>query len=162
MNHSEYLAFTLNGEKIEINVHPSETLLDVIRKRLRLTGTKKGCGSGECGACTILLNGKPVNSCLILALNVSGASILTIEGLAQSGELHPLQKAFRDYGAFQCGFCTPGMVLGAKALLDEDPSPSEEKIKEALSGNLCRCTGYTSIVRAIQSLAGKREDEREG
>ena len=153
MNHSEYLAFTLNGEKIEVNVHPSETVLDVIRNRLRLTGTKKGCGSGECGACTILLNGKPVNSCLILALNVSGASILTIEGLAQSGELHPLQKAFRDYGAFQCGFCTPGILLSSKALLDMNPHPSKEDISLAISGNICRCTGYLKIIEAVQAVA---------
>ncbi len=145
----------VNGQEYRLYVDPHVTLLDVIRDEIGLKGTKRGCDLGECGACTVLIDGKPYNSCLILPVEVQGKEILTIEGLVEDGKLHPIQQAFIEQGAIQCGFCTPGMVLVAKALLDEDPSPSEEKIKEALSGNLCRCTGYTSIVRAIQSLIGK-------
>jgi carbon-monoxide dehydrogenase small subunit len=147
------LSFTLNGERVELNVKPDETLLDVIRKRLRLTGTKKGCGNGECGACTVLWEGRPVNSCLVLALNVEGSSITTVEGIAGASGLHPLQMAFRDYGALQCGFCTPGMVITAKAFLDRYPNPTREDIAKALSGNLCRSTGYIQIIQAIQAVA---------
>jgi carbon-monoxide dehydrogenase small subunit len=144
----------VNGQSYRLLVDPYVTLLDVIRDEIGLTGTKRGCDLGECGACTVLIDGKPYNSCLILPMDVQGKEILTIEGLVRDGRLHPIQQAFIEHGAIQCGFCTPGMVLVAKALLDEDPSPSEEKIKQALSGNLCRCTGYTSIVKAIRSLTG--------
>ena len=124
-------------------------MLDVIRYRLELTGTKKGCDTGQCGSCTVLLDGRPVNSCLILAIEARGKEILTIEGVAKNGQLHPLQEAFIQEGAVQCGYCTPGMLLSAKALLDENPNPTEEEVKEAIAGNLCRCTGYVKIVTAI-------------
>ncbi len=145
----------VNGETHEVSVKPNETLLDVIRYRLELTGTKKGCDTGQCGSCTVLLDGKPVNSCLILALEARGKEILTIEGLAKNGQLHPLQETFIQEGAVQCGYCTPGMLLSAKALLDENPNPTEEEIKEAIAGNLCRCTGYVKIVTAIMTGAVK-------
>ncbi|MCX5908617.1 MAG: (2Fe-2S)-binding protein [Deltaproteobacteria bacterium] len=127
--------------------------LDVIRKDLGLTGTKKGCGSGDCGSCTVILDGRAVNSCLILAVEVDGGEVLTIEGLRQGEKLHPLQEAFIQHGAIQCGFCSPGMILSAKALLDQCPNPTEEHVKMAISGNLCRCTGYTKIIEAILSVA---------
>lgn len=142
----------VNGEIHEVFVKTNETLLDVIRYKLELTGTKKGCDTGQCGSCTVLLDGKPVNSCLILAIEARGKDILTIEGLAKNGQLHPLQEAFIQEGAVQCGYCTPGMLLSAKALLDENSTPTEEEVKEAIAGNLCRCTGYVKIVTAI--LAG--------
>jgi carbon-monoxide dehydrogenase small subunit len=145
----------VNGETHEVTVKPNETLLDVIRYKLELTGTKKGCDTGQCGSCTVLLDGKPVNSCLILAIEARGKEILTIEGLAKNGHLHPLQEAFIQEGAVQCGYCTPGMLLSAKALLDENPSPTEEEVKEAIAGNLCRCTGYVKIVTAILAGAEK-------
>ncbi|MFB0507859.1 MAG: (2Fe-2S)-binding protein [Thermodesulfobacteriota bacterium] len=145
----------VNGETYEVPVKPNETLLDVIRYKLELTGTKKGCDTGQCGSCTVLLDGKPVNSCLILAIEARGKEILTIEGLAENGHLHPLQEAFIQEGAVQCGYCTPGMLLSAKALLDENPSPTEEEVKEAIAGNLCRCTGYVKIVTAILAGAEK-------
>lgn len=144
------IAFTINGKETEVEVSPTMRLIDVIRDVLNLTGTKEGCGEGECGACTVLIDGKPVNSCLVLVGQVQGKSITTIEGLNQGKELHPLQKAFIEEGAIQCGYCTPGMILSAKALLDENPNPSEEDIKRAISGNLCRCTGYKKIVQAIK------------
>lgn len=150
----EEIYLQVNGQNYRLFIDPYVTLLDVIRDEIGLKGTKRGCDLGECGACTVLIDGKPFNSCLILPMDVQGREILTIEGLVRDGKLHPIQQAFIEQGAIQCGFCTPGVVLVAKALLDEDPSPSEEKIKEALSGNLCRCTGYTSIVRAIRSLSG--------
>ena len=155
------ICLRVNGRDYRLSIESHLTLLDVIRDVIGLTGTKRGCDLGQCGACTVLIDGKPYNACLILPMDVQGKEIVTIEGLAQEGQLHPIQQAFIEQGAIQCGFCTPGMVLEVKALLDEDPSPSEEKIKEALSGNLCRCTGFTSIVRAVQSLGGKREEERE-
>jgi len=145
----------VNGEIHEVSVKANETLLDVIRYKLELTGTKKGCDTGQCGSCTILLDGKPVNSCLILAMEARGKEILTVEGLAKNGQLHPLQEAFVQEGAVQCGYCTPGMLLSAKALLDENPSPTEEEVKEAIAGNLCRCTGYVKIVTAILAGAEK-------
>ncbi|NIS60277.1 MAG: 2Fe-2S iron-sulfur cluster binding domain-containing protein [Proteobacteria bacterium] len=145
----------VNGEIHEVSVRANETLLDVIRYKLELTGTKKGCDTGQCGSCTILLDGKPVTSCLILAIEARGKEILTVEGLAKNGQLHPLQEAFVEEGAVQCGYCTPGMLLSAKALLDENPSPTEEEVKEAISGNLCRCTGYVKIVTAILAGAEK-------
>jgi carbon-monoxide dehydrogenase small subunit len=141
---------TVNGERCSLEVKPNRTLVDVLREDLGLTGTKKGCGEGKCGSCTILMNGKPVNSCLVLAAQADGAEILTIEGLAGK-EPHPLQVAFAEKGAIQCGYCTPGMLLTARALLDVNPNPGEDEIKEAIAGNLCRCTGYNKIVEAIMA-----------
>ncbi len=149
------LHLKVNGEEYQLKVEPQEILLDVIRDKLNLTGTKRGCDSGDCGACTIIMDGKAVNSCLVLALEADGKEILTIEGLAKKGQLHPLQKAFVEYGAIQCGYCTPGMIMSAKALLDENPDPTEEEISKAIAGNLCRCTGYVKIVQAIKAVADK-------
>jgi len=129
------------------------TLLDFLREELGMKGTKKGCDSGQCGACTVIMDGKPINACLVLATQADGKEILTIEGLSSGKRLHPLQEAFAEEGAVQCGFCTPGMILSAKALLDEKRDPSEEEIREALSGNLCRCTGYVKIIKAVQKAA---------
>jgi carbon-monoxide dehydrogenase small subunit len=150
------VSFTVNGEPIEAEIEPHLTLLQVLRDKLELIGTKEGCGMGECGACTILLDGKTVNSCIFPALEVEGKKVTTIEGLIDvQGNLHPVQKAFIDYGAVQCGFCTPGMVLSAKALLDENPKPSEEEIRHGIAGNLCRCTGYLQIIQAIKAVSGQ-------
>lgn len=146
------IELTVNGEKCFLEVKPNQTLVDVLREDLGLTGTKKGCGEGKCGSCTVLMNGRPVNSCLVLAPQAEGADIVTIEGLAEQ-EPHPLQKAFAERGAVQCGYCTPGMILTAKALLDTNPNPGEDEIKEAIAGNLCRCTGYNKIVEAIMACA---------
>ncbi len=149
MKHS--LVLTVNEEPYEIQINPNRTLLEVIRNDLGLTGTKEGCGTGECGACTVLLDGEPVNACLTLALQAHEKRVTTIEGLGKGGTIHPLQEAFITHGAIQCGFCTPGMILSAKALLDRKPEPKEMEIREALIGNLCRCTGYQKIVEAITS-----------
>ncbi|MGB9629170.1 MAG: (2Fe-2S)-binding protein [Thermodesulfobacteriota bacterium] len=147
--------FVLNGESVEVEIEPHLTLLQVLRDKLELTGTKEGCGMGECGACTVLIDGKAVNSCIFPALEVEGKNVTTIEGLIDiQGNLHPIQKAFIDYGAIQCGFCTPGMVLSAKALLDENPKPTEEEIRNGIAGNLCRCTGYLHIIQAIKAASG--------
>lgn len=143
----------VNGAWREVETRPDRILLDLLREELGLTGTKKGCEAGECGACTVIMNGRAVLSCLIPALKANGAEIMTIEGLAEEGRLHPLQQAFLDGGAVQCGYCTPGMLLSAKALLDENPEPSVEDVKRAISGNLCRCTGYTKIIQAIRAAA---------
>ena len=145
----------VNDEEYDIEVENQETLLDVIRERLGMTGTKRGCETGDCGACTVIMNGKAVNSCLVLAVEADGAEVQTIEGLAKVGELHHLQEAFVQYGAIQCGFCTPGMIMSAKALLDENNNPTEEEIRRAIAGNLCRCTGYTKIVNAIKATSEK-------
>ena len=145
------IRLTINGEIYELLVEPYQTLLDIIRNDIGLTGTKKGCDLGDCGSCTIILDGKPVNSCLILGVEVDGSEILTIEGLRQGEELHPIQKAFVNFGAIQCGFCSPGMIMSAKALLDMCPNPTEEQVKMAISGNLCRCTGYRNIIKAIMN-----------
>ena len=145
----------INGETYKFNIKPNTLLLDLIRDEIGLNGTKRGCDTGECGACTVLMDGKPVNSCLVLAVEADGKNILTIEGLAENGQLHPLQEAFIEEGAVQCGFCTPGMLLSAKALLDANSNPKEEEIKKAIAGNLCRCTGYIKIIKAITSAAEK-------
>jgi carbon-monoxide dehydrogenase small subunit len=139
----------VNGEEREVTVEPRQTLLEILRNDMGLTGTKEGCGNGNCGTCTVLLDGKAVSSCLILAIEVEGQEITTIEGLAKAGEIHLLQKAFIEEGAIQCGFCSPGMILTAKAFLDVNPHPTEAEARQAISGNLCRCTGYDKIVRAI-------------
>jgi len=152
------VSFRINGEPQTLTVAATTTLLEVIRDRLHLTGTKEGCGIGECGACTVLLDGAPVTSCLILAAEVDGASIETIEGEAKNGRLSELQQAFIDAGAVQCGFCTPGMIMSARGLLRRNPDPSEEEIVEAISGNLCRCTGYAAIVDAIKLAADRERD----
>jgi carbon-monoxide dehydrogenase small subunit len=147
------LRLTVNGSSYELGVQPWETLLEVIRDKLGLTGTKEGCGLGECGACTVIMDGKTVNSCLVLAVEADGKQITTIEGLADGDELHPIQEAFIEHGGLQCGFCTPGMIMSAKALLDENPAPSEQDIRRGIAGNLCRCTGYTKIIESIASAA---------
>jgi carbon-monoxide dehydrogenase small subunit len=150
---------TVNGTLYELGVHPWETLLEAIRDRLALTGTKEGCGLGECGACTVILDGKTVNSCLVLAVEADGKQVTTIEGLADGERLHPLQEAFIEHGGLQCGFCTPGMIMSAKALLDETPNPSGQEIRRGLAGNLCRCTGYTKIIDSVSSAAKKMRGE---
>jgi carbon-monoxide dehydrogenase small subunit len=150
----QIIIFTLNGESVQVEIEPHLTLLQLLRDKLELMGTKEGCGMGECGACTVLLDGKTVNSCIFPAMEVDGKSITTIEGLTDAqGNLHPIQKAFIEYGAIQCGFCTPGIVLSAKALLDENPKPTEEEIRNGIAGNLCRCTGYLQIVQAIKAAS---------
>jgi aerobic-type carbon monoxide dehydrogenase small subunit (CoxS/CutS family) len=145
------LRFTVNREPVEVLADATKTLLEVLREDLQLTGTKHGCELGECGACAVLVDGEPVLSCLALALETGGRSVTTIEGLAEAGRLHPLQEAFADLGAAQCGYCTPGILLTAKALLDREPHPTRERIREALSGNLCRCTGYLQIIEAVEA-----------
>ncbi|MDR3567354.1 MAG: (2Fe-2S)-binding protein [Syntrophobacteraceae bacterium] len=144
---------TVNDMEYEVAVKPNQTLVDMLRYDLGLTGTKNGCGEGDCGACTVILDGTPVSSCLVLAVQADGRAITTIEGVEGKDGLHPLQKAFIEKGAVQCGFCTPGMVLSAKSLLDENPGPSEEEIREGISGNLCRCTGYLQIIDAVKSVS---------
>jgi carbon-monoxide dehydrogenase small subunit len=139
----------INGVTYEVIIEPRRTLLEVLRDNLGLTGAKKACDTGECGACTVLMDGKPVASCLVLAVEAQGKDIVTIEGLAKDGQPHPIQQAFVDHGAIQCGFCTPGMILSAKALLDRNPKPTEDEVKDAIAGNLCRCTGYAKIIEAI-------------
>ena len=153
------IQLTVNGEGYEVVAAPNRTLLEVLREDLALTGTKEGCGEGACGTCTVLLDGKPVRSCLTLAVEVEGREVTTIEGLASMGELHPVQRAFVEYGAIQCGFCSPGMILTTKALLDENPSPTEEEARQAISGNVCRCTGYAKIVEAMLKAADRFEGE---
>jgi len=150
------LKFNLNGREVSLGeVDGQETLLEVLRQRLNLKGTKEGCGLGECGACSVLLDGRVVNSCLTAAWKAAGRTVTTIEGLAREGRLHPLQEAFVQTGAVQCGFCTPGMIMAASSLLAQNPDPSEEEIKLALAGNLCRCTGYHDIIRAVRRAARK-------
>lgn len=146
----------VNGLAYEVEVEPRRTLLELIRDDLELTGTKEGCGLGECGTCTVLLDGRPIKSCITLAVQAKGRGVTTIEGIeGADGTLHPIQQAFIDHGAIQCGFCTPGMVLSAKALMDENPRPTELEVRQAISGNLCRCTGYQKIVEAILSVSSK-------
>ena len=153
------VTFTLNGEKTEVLAPANMNLLDLLRNVIGLTGTKKGCEEGECGACTVMIDGRPVNSCLVLAQSVEGRDVVTIEGIAQNGMLHPIQKKFIEKWAFQCGYCTPGMIMSAKALLDRNPHPTEQEIREAIEGNLCRCTGYVKIVEAIQAVAAEMDWE---
>ena len=150
------VTFNINGEPQEILVQPWTTLLEAVRDELQLTGTKEGCGNGNCGACTVLLDGRAVNSCCVLTVEVEGQDVVTIEGLAKNGKLDPLQESFIEYGALQCGFCTPGFLVSARAFLDSNPHPTEEEIRLAIAGNLCRCTGYDKIVRAIQAVAGPK------
>lgn len=149
------VTLNVNGERYEVAVAPYETLCDVLRNKLGFTEVKKGCGEGECGACTILVEGKPVCSCLMLAAQANDREITTVRGLSTDGKLHPLQEKFIEYGAIQCGYCTPGMLLAAKALLDSNPQPSEEEVRAAISGNICRCTGYQQIVEAIIAAAAE-------
>jgi len=143
----------VNGEEFKLEVAANLRLVDLLRDKLGLIGTKEGCGEGECGACTVIIDGETANSCLVLAAQVDGREITTIEALGNEDKLHPLQQSFIDNGAVQCGFCTPGMILSAKNLLDHNPQPSEEEIKRGLSGNICRCTGYTKIIKAVQDVA---------
>ena len=155
------LELTINGARRAVDANPGDTLLEVLRRE-GYTGVKKGCGSGDCGACTVLLDGRAVNACLVLAVKADGRAILTIEGLADGETLHPIQAAFLDEGAVQCGYCTPGMVLSAYDLLSRNPAPSEGEIREAISGNLCRCTGYVKQIRAIQAAAEQMRSGRNG
>jgi carbon-monoxide dehydrogenase small subunit len=150
------LSFTLNGTAVDVLVKPTDTLLDVIREDIGITGTKRGCDSGDCGACTVLINNEPVNACLTIALTVAGKEITTVEGLGKGGELDPLQKSFYEHGASQCGFCTSGMLISAKALLERNPNPSREEIVADMSGNLCRCGTYLEVIEAIQSVSGEK------
>ena len=156
MNEKTILRMKVNGRPVEVAVKPTWTLLRVLREELRLTGTKKGCEQGDCGACVVIMNGKTVNSCLVLALQAESKEIETIEGLGTEDNLHPLQKSFIEHGAVQCGFCTPGMLMSSKVLLQENPKPAQQEIKVAISGNLCRCTGYTKIIKAIEAASLKR------
>jgi len=156
----QHLSLTVNGEPAEVSFAPYKTLLELLREDLALTGTKHGCELGECGACAVLVDGEPKLSCLVLALECQGKEIETVEGLARGATLHPLQAAFADLGAAQCGYCTPGILMTAKALLQKEKNPSRERIKEAISGNLCRCTGYQQIFEAIEEAAKVMSNER--
>jgi carbon-monoxide dehydrogenase small subunit len=156
----EQLNITVNGKDYELQIKPSANLLDVIREDLGLTGTKEGCGIGECGACTVIVDGITVNACLMLAMEAQGSRITTIEGLADGEKLHPIQQAFMDVGGLQCGFCTPGMILSTKVLLDATKSPTDEEIKKGLEGNFCRCTGYTKIIESVRTAANMLKEGR--
>lgn len=157
----QLLRVNVNGEDYELYVKPKRLLVEVLRDELGLTGTKRGCNTGACCACTVLLDGAAVKSCSVLAVQAEGAEVTTVEGLADGAKLSPLQKAFLDYGAYQCGFCTPGMLMSATALLDENPNPTKEEIKEGINGNICRCTGYNSIIRAVEAVAEGKYKEKE-
>ena len=150
------ISMTINGATEQVSVPSNMTLLQALRDKLALTGTKNGCNAGECGACTVLLNGEPVNSCMVLAVECDGMEIVTVEGLAKDGVLDPVQQTIIDHGGVQCGFCTPGILISARALIDRDPEPSDDDIREALVGNLCRCTGYLRIVDAVQEAASRQ------
>ncbi|MBI5501484.1 MAG: (2Fe-2S)-binding protein [Deltaproteobacteria bacterium] len=156
------ITLSVNGDPYRVSVRPNRTLLDVLREELGLTGTKRGCDQGECGACTVHLDGRTVNACLVLAIDADGSEVTTIEGLARRGELHPLQRAFVEEGAIQCGYCTPGMILQAAALLRQNPSPTSAQIRTGMAGNLCRCTGYAKIVKAIGKAAEVMKGQRKG
>jgi carbon-monoxide dehydrogenase small subunit len=153
------LSFTLNGLPAEVLVKPTDTLLDVLREKLGVVSPKRGCDTGDCGACTVLLEGEPIRACLTIALTVAGKAVETVEGLSKDGKLHPLQQSFHEHYAAQCGFCTPGMLMSAKALLDKNPQPTREEIVEAISGNLCRCGAYQEIVEAIAAVSSGRGKE---
>jgi len=151
------LTVTVNGRRQEVAVEPRWTLLEMVREELRFTGSKEGCGTGDCGACSMIVDGRLVTSCLMLAAQADGREVVTVEGLATNGQLHPVQQAFIDAGGVQCGFCTPGMIMAAKSLLDRNPRPSLEEVREGLAGNLCRCTGYAKIYEAVMLAAGKQK-----
>jgi len=151
------ITLTVNGEYEQVDVSANLTLLQMLREKLSLTGTKNGCMAGECGACTVLLDGEPVNSCMVLAVECDGSSVITVEGLAKDGVLDPVQQAIINHGGVQCGFCTPGILISARGLLNRNPNPSEDEIREALVGNLCRCTGYLRIVEAVEEAAGREQ-----
>jgi carbon-monoxide dehydrogenase small subunit len=153
----QLITLTINGERAEVAVEPRWTLLEIVREALRFTGAKEGCGTGDCGACSMIVDGRLVTSCLMLAAQADGRDVVSIEGLATNGTLHPVQQAFIDTGGVQCGFCTPGMIMAAKSLLDHNPSPSLEDVREALAGNLCRCTGYAKIYEAVMRAASTQE-----
>ena len=155
----EPIELRINGQTVRVSVNGNQTLLEFLREQLSLTGVKRGCDQGDCGACTVLIDGQPVNSCLVLVSEAAGREITTIEGLSKDGRLHPLQQAFVDHNAIQCGFCTPGMILTAVALLNENPNPTHEEIRQYLRGNLCRCTGYNQIVQAIQINVSSRASQ---
>ena len=157
---SKTIKFILNGKAREIRVKPWRTLLEVIREDLNLTGTKEGCGQGECGSCTVIMGGKTVNSCLVPAMEANNQEITTIEGLSDGETLHPIQEAFVNHSGMQCGFCTPGMIISAKVLLEENPDPSEAEIREGIAGNFCRCTGYTKIIESISAAAEAMKGEK--
>lgn len=159
MNQKAHISFILNGEAAEVAFAPHKTLLEVLREDLGLTGTKHGCELGECGTCTVLVDGKSILSCLMLGLDAEDREVISIEGLAENGRLHPLQDTFADLGAAQCGYCSPGFLLAAKELIDKSPNPSRDEIKEALSGNLCRCTGYIKIYEAVELAAARVRGE---
>lgn len=154
------IALTVNGDIFEVLISPNQTLLEVLREKLGLMGTKRGCDLGACGACTVLVDGEAYLSCLMLALDAVGKQITTIEGLGENGQLHPLQQSFVETGGLQCGFCTPGMIMTAKAVLDEEPEPTEESVKKKMAGNLCRCTGYKKVIEAVMSASGKMGGKR--
>jgi carbon-monoxide dehydrogenase small subunit len=155
-----FVSATVNGDPVEFLADPGETLLDALRSGLGLTGSKEGCGSGDCGACTVMLDGEMVCACLVFAAEAQGRAIRTIEGVAEAGQLHPVQRKFLEHGALQCGFCTPGFIVASKALLDRNPDPSEHEVRYWLAGNLCRCTGYDKIVRAVLDAAAELRQER--
>lgn len=154
--------FIVNDKEYNIDINPEMRLIDVLRNKLGLTGVKEGCGEGECGACTVIMDGEAVNSCLVMAVQARGKKIITIEGLEKNGELDPLQSAFIENGAVQCGYCTPGMIMSAKALLLKNPNPTEEEIREAIAGNICRCTGYNNIVKAIKTASNNIDKDMRG
>ncbi len=157
------LKFVVNGQPYELFVKPKTLLVEVLREELGLTGTKRACNSSSCGACTVILNGLAVKACSVLALQANGSEIMTVEGMAKDGKLDPIQKAFLDHGSYQCGFCTPGMLMSSKALFNQNPTPSKEEIREALDGNICRCTGYNSIIRALLDVAkGEYKEDKIG
>ena len=152
-----FISLTVNGDYIELETDAEKRLIDILREQLYLTGTKEGCGKGECGSCTVIMDGKAVKSCLVPAFRASGSVIQTIEGVARGNELHPIQRAFIDQGAVQCGYCTPGMIMSAKALLDSNPNPAVSEVRESMEGNLCRCTGYKKIEQAVMAVAGSHQ-----
>ena len=156
----QIIQLKVNGDVYDVITDTRRTLLEVLRDNIGFTGTKKGCDTGDCGCCTVIMDGNSVNSCLVLAVEAQGKDIITIEGVAQDGKLHPIQEAFIEHGGLQCGYCTPGMIMSAKALLDENPNPTDDEIKRGISGNLCRCTGYIKIVESIRAASGSHKEAR--